>query len=288
MLMRWRLNLLCFGDDEARALGVDVARLRLAVIVAATLMTAAAVSISGVIGLVGLIVPHLARLIVGPNYRVLLPASALLGAGFLLAVDDVARILSVSEIPLGHSHLADRHAILPASAGQCPQRLDMTGIAMQLDRVACGYRNRTVLADVDLSIASRRAVLPARPERRRQDHAVQDDVAAVAAAGRRDPDQRRGYRRLARPRASPGRSPTCRRRTRRRFRSACSMWCRWGARRTSVRSPHRRARSGDRGADRWRRLSIDHLADRPYTEISGGERQLVLIARALAQQAATC
>lgn len=101
MLLRWRLNLLCFGDDEARALGINVGRLRLVVIVAATLMTASAVSIAGVIGLVGLIVPHLARLIVGPNYRVLLPASALLGAGFLLVVDDAARVLSSSEIPLG-------------------------------------------------------------------------------------------------------------------------------------------------------------------------------------------
>jgi len=101
MVMRWRLNLLCFGDDEARTLGINVARLRLVVIVAATLMTAAAVSIAGVIGLVGLIVPHLARLIVGPNYRVLLPASALLGAGFLLVVDDAARVVSSSEIPLG-------------------------------------------------------------------------------------------------------------------------------------------------------------------------------------------
>ncbi|MCW2319136.1 iron complex transport system permease protein [Rhodoblastus acidophilus] len=101
MLLRWRLNALCFGDDEARTLGVNVSRLRLIVIVAATLMTAACVSISGVIGLVGLIVPHLARLIVGPNYRALLPASALLGAGFLLAVDDFARVLSASEVPLG-------------------------------------------------------------------------------------------------------------------------------------------------------------------------------------------
>ncbi|GEO80031.1 FecCD family ABC transporter permease [Pararhodospirillum oryzae] len=100
-LVRWRLNLLCFGDDEARALGVNVTMTRLAVIAAATLMTACAVALSGVIGLVGLIVPHMARGLVGPDFRVLLPASALLGGVFLLAVDDLARVMTVGEIPLG-------------------------------------------------------------------------------------------------------------------------------------------------------------------------------------------
>lgn len=101
MALRWRLNILSFGDEEARALGVDVTRLRAATIVAATLMTAAAVAICGIIGLVGLIVPHLARLLVGPNYRVLLPVCAGMGATFLLVVDDVARALSAAELPLG-------------------------------------------------------------------------------------------------------------------------------------------------------------------------------------------
>ena len=100
-LLRWRLNLLAFGDEEARALGVDVGRLRLAVVLAATLMTAAAVAISGVIGLVGLVVPHMTRLLVGPDHRVLLPAAALIGGTFLLVVDDAARILAGAEVPLG-------------------------------------------------------------------------------------------------------------------------------------------------------------------------------------------
>jgi len=101
LLLRWRLNLLAFGDEEARALGVDVGRTRLAVIVAATLMTAAAVALSGVIGLVGLVVPHLARSVVGPNYRLLLPFCTVLGGAFLLLVDDAARSLAPGEIPLG-------------------------------------------------------------------------------------------------------------------------------------------------------------------------------------------
>lgn len=101
LLLRWRLNILSFGDEEARALGVDAGRIRLAVVVAATLATAASVAVGGVIGLVGLIVPHLARRLVGANHSLLLPASALLGAAFLLAVDDLARGLVAGEIPLG-------------------------------------------------------------------------------------------------------------------------------------------------------------------------------------------
>jgi len=100
-LLRWNLNALSFGDEEAHSLGVDVRRVRLAVIAAATLMTASAVAISGVVGLVGLVVPHLARLVVGPNYKILLPACVLSGAMFLLIVDDLARTLFMAEMPLG-------------------------------------------------------------------------------------------------------------------------------------------------------------------------------------------
>ncbi len=98
--LRWRLDVLTFGDEEAQALGVDVKRTRLALVIAATLMTAAAVAISGIVALVGLIVPHLARLLVGPSHRILLPVSTMLGAAFLLLVDDLARSLS-TELPLG-------------------------------------------------------------------------------------------------------------------------------------------------------------------------------------------
>jgi iron complex transport system permease protein len=101
VLLRWRLNLMTLGEDEARALGVDTTRLRAAVVAAATLMTAAVVSISGVVGWIGLLVPHLARLLVGPDFGRLLPASLLLGAGYLLGVDTLARTLARIEIPLG-------------------------------------------------------------------------------------------------------------------------------------------------------------------------------------------
>jgi iron complex transport system permease protein len=100
-LLRWRMNVMTLSEDEARALGVDTRRVRQVVIGAATLMTAAAVSISGVIGWIGLLIPHVARLLVGPDFRRLLPASMLLGAGYLLGVDTLARTLAPIEIPLG-------------------------------------------------------------------------------------------------------------------------------------------------------------------------------------------
>jgi iron complex transport system permease protein len=101
VLLRWRMNVMTLGEDEARALGVDTRRLRLAVVAAATLMTAGVVSISGVVGWIGLLVPHLARFLVGPDFRRLLPASILLGSGYLLAVDTLARTIARIEIPLG-------------------------------------------------------------------------------------------------------------------------------------------------------------------------------------------
>ena len=101
VLLRWRMNLMSLGEEEARALGVETRALRPVLIAAATLVTAAAVSVTGVIGWIGLLVPHVARLLVGPDFRRLLPASLILGAGYLLAVDLVARTIAPIEVPLG-------------------------------------------------------------------------------------------------------------------------------------------------------------------------------------------
>lgn len=101
LLLRWRINLLTVGEDEAQSLGINTGRLRLIVIFCATLMTAACVAISGMIGWVGLVIPHICRLIFGYDYRRLIPASALMGATFLIIVDNVARIAMTSEIPIG-------------------------------------------------------------------------------------------------------------------------------------------------------------------------------------------
>ena len=98
---RWQVTVLSVGDDEAATMGVDRRKVWIGVIVAATLMTASVVSIAGIIGWVGLVIPHIARFLVGPNFSKLLPVSTLLGASYLLLVDDVARTLSVMEIPLG-------------------------------------------------------------------------------------------------------------------------------------------------------------------------------------------
>jgi len=101
LLLRWRMNLLALPDDEARALGVDTRKLRTLVIACATLMTASAVAISGIIGWVGLLIPHAARLLVGPDFGRLLPLAMLMGAGFMLAVDTLCRTLATIEIPPG-------------------------------------------------------------------------------------------------------------------------------------------------------------------------------------------
>jgi iron complex transport system permease protein len=100
-LLRWRMNLMTLGEEEAQALGVDTRRTRIAIVSGATLMTAAAVSVSGIIGWIGLLIPHFARLLVGPEFGRMLPASILLGAGYLLAVDTLARTISNIEVPLG-------------------------------------------------------------------------------------------------------------------------------------------------------------------------------------------
>ncbi|MBQ8238062.1 MAG: iron ABC transporter permease [Oscillospiraceae bacterium] len=101
LLLRWRINILTLGDEEARTMGVNAKQLRTVTILCATLVTAAAVSVSGVIGWVGLVIPHLTRRMVGNNYRHLMPASMLFGAIFLLMVDNVSRNLFATEIPIG-------------------------------------------------------------------------------------------------------------------------------------------------------------------------------------------
>ncbi|MGH8729786.1 MAG: FecCD family ABC transporter permease [Burkholderiales bacterium] len=99
--LRWRMNLLSLPDDEARALGVDTRNLRIIVVCGATLMTAASVAISGIIGWIGLIIPHAARMLVGPDFARMLPLSMLLGVCFLLGVDTLARTIATIEVPPG-------------------------------------------------------------------------------------------------------------------------------------------------------------------------------------------
>ena len=100
-LLRWQMNILAMGDEEAQSLGLNPSRIRLIIIAACTLLTSAAVSISGIIGWIGMIIPHMARMIVGPDNKILLPASLSLGASFLLLIDNISRVVISIEIPIG-------------------------------------------------------------------------------------------------------------------------------------------------------------------------------------------
>jgi iron complex transport system permease protein len=101
LLIRWRINLLAMGEEDARALGVDTGRIRATVILCATLISAAAVSIGGIIGWIGLVIPHIGRLLAGPDNKILLPVTVLVGASYLVSVDTIARTAMEMEIPIG-------------------------------------------------------------------------------------------------------------------------------------------------------------------------------------------
>ncbi|MCC8140422.1 MAG: iron ABC transporter permease [Lachnospiraceae bacterium] len=100
-LFRWQLNLLAFSDEEAKMMGVNITAVRLSIIFSSTLISSSVVAVSGIIGWVGLVIPHLTRMIVGPNYKVLIPSCIFLGGAYLLLVDDIARAFMAAEIPLG-------------------------------------------------------------------------------------------------------------------------------------------------------------------------------------------
>lgn len=101
LLLRWQLNVVTMGDDEAQAMGVNAPRIRLWIVICSTLVTASAVSVSGMIGWVGLVIPHMMRRLVGSDYRYLMPASMLGGGIFLLVVDNVSRNATTAGIPIG-------------------------------------------------------------------------------------------------------------------------------------------------------------------------------------------
>jgi iron complex transport system permease protein len=101
LALRWRMNVMSLPDEEARALGVPTGALRIAIVAAATLVTSASVATAGIIGWIGLVVPHVARTLAGPDFARLIPAAALLGGGFLLLIDTLARTGAAIEIPLG-------------------------------------------------------------------------------------------------------------------------------------------------------------------------------------------
>ena len=98
--IRWRINILSLGEGEARTLGMDIRRIRGIVVVCATILTASAVCISGTIGWIGLVIPHLCRMMIGPDNRKVIPFSVVMGAIFLLLIDTMARVITSAELPL--------------------------------------------------------------------------------------------------------------------------------------------------------------------------------------------
>lgn len=101
LTLRWRLNILALGDEDAISLGLHPKRLRLALIATVALMTASTVAVAGIIGWVGLVIPHFIRLFVGGDYRQVIPGAFIMGGGFLVLIDTLSRSLSAGEIPLG-------------------------------------------------------------------------------------------------------------------------------------------------------------------------------------------
>ena len=101
LLLRWRINILSLGDEEAYSLGINPVRTRLVIIAMATFITAACVTVTGVIGWVGLVIPHICRMLVGEDHKNLLPASCIIGAIFMIIVDMIARSATAAEIPIG-------------------------------------------------------------------------------------------------------------------------------------------------------------------------------------------
>jgi iron complex transport system permease protein len=101
LALRFRINVLSLGDEEAEALGIKVERTRWMALLAIAALVATSVSVSGIVGWVGLVVPHFARMLFGPDHRYVLPGSMIMGAAYMLVIDNIARTMTASEIPLG-------------------------------------------------------------------------------------------------------------------------------------------------------------------------------------------
>ena len=272
-LLRWRINLLALGDDEARALGVRPSRLRAVLITASTLLAASTVAVAGIIGWVGLVVPHAARILVGADFRRVLPTSAALGACYLMLVDDLARTTTQAELPIGVLTAlvgAPVFAILLRRA-----RLGL-GVILTVRDARFAYRGRApIFAGLGFRLESREVLCILGP------NGVGKSTLLRCLAGLTPFSAGT----LTFDAAHPGRSIG--------FVPQSDQPVFAFDVRTVVemgRAPHLSWTAMPGVRDRvivgrvMERLGIGHLAGRLYPELSGGERQLVMMARALAQE----
>ena len=149
LALRWRMNAMSLPEEEARALGVPTGPLRAAVVTAATLVTSASVAAAGIIGWVGLVVPHFARFLVGPSFPKLLPTAALLGGGYLLLIDTLARVGGDRRGAARHPDRSHRHAVLHRAAALRPSRLV---VMLEARALAIGYGRTIIGSGLDVTL----------------------------------------------------------------------------------------------------------------------------------------
>ena len=181
------LDALAMGEDEARGLGVPVAALRFGAIALATLVSALSVSLSGMIGWIGLFAPHFARLLVGPGNVRLLPASALVGAIFLIGADTLARSVARAEIPIGIvTELLGIPAFVLGAASRAKELDEIFGARLEARGLIFARKgNRLVLDGASLGFGAGRDRFAARRQWVRQDHAAAADAGFPEARGGR-------------------------------------------------------------------------------------------------------
>src|SRR6187401_3119259 len=267
--LRWRLNVMSLPEDEARTLGVATGPLRITIVLAATLVTSASVATSGIIGWVGLVVPHLARAVVGPDFPRLVPTAALLGGGYLLFIDTLARTAAPIEIPLGIlTAVIGTPFFIWLLAGQnltigYSDRVVGRGLDVVLDQgevlalLGPNGGGKTTLLKTLLGILKAQAGEVRLNEKPLGTYSIRERARVVAYV----------------PQVHIGT-----------FAFTVETVVLMG--RTAHGSLFSRPSGQDRAVAQaaLERFGIAALASRPYTMISGGERQLVLLARALAQE----
>lgn len=275
LLVRWRLNILSAGEDEARAMGVNTPRLRLLTVICATLMTAASVAVSGMIGWVGLVIPHLCRKTIGNDCRHLLPASMVFGALFLLLVDNVSRNLLATEIPIG---------ILTAFVGDLPDDQKGYGaVKLEIKNLSFAYRDHPVLQDINFDTRPGEFLSVLGPNGVGKSTLfrcilgiLRDYQGEILLDGR----EARGI--AQREMASMiAYIPQSHRPT---FGYTVQDTVLMGV--THRLSPFAapRAEHVRQAREAMARVGVQDMADRSFAHLSGGEQQLVLVARALCQQ----